>query len=263
MPEYTVTDHIPYRPVLEVTDYPKAGDPNPLVRVGIVPAAGGTDRRGPTPSAYSGVETLVVEVSWTPDSRQVEHQVQNREQTWLDMNLADAATGRTRTLLRETTKAWVNNNGGPVWLKDGSFLWFSERTGFKHLYRYRDSGTGPATLVGRGHVGTLGRAARSTAWTRPAGWSISRRPSRARSTCRSIASGSTARTARGCRRPAARIRPPSARRSRATWTAGATSTTPAQLRLHAADGAETPRDRGQPGAGAHRIPDVHGRSSCR
>jgi dipeptidyl-peptidase-4 len=64
------------------------------------------------------------------------------------MNLADAATGRTRTLLRETTKAWVNNNGGPVWLKDGSFLWFSERTGFKHLYRYRDSGTGPATLAG-------------------------------------------------------------------------------------------------------------------
>jgi len=147
VPEYTVTDHIPYRPALEVTDYPKAGDPNPLVRVGIAPAAGGSIVWADA-SAYSGMETLVVEVSWTPDSRQLEHQVQNREQTWLDMNLTDAATGRTRTLLRETTKAWVNNNGAPVWLKDGSFLWFSERTGFKHLYRYRDSGTGPAELVG-------------------------------------------------------------------------------------------------------------------
>ena len=29
VPEYTVIDHIPYRPTLEVTDYPKAGDPNP------------------------------------------------------------------------------------------------------------------------------------------------------------------------------------------------------------------------------------------
>jgi dipeptidyl-peptidase 4 len=147
VPEYTVTDHIPYRPALEVTDYPKAGDPNPLVRLGIVAAAGGavvwTDAR-----SYEGTEILVVEVSWTPDSRQLEHQVQNREQTWLDMNLADPATGRTRTLLRETTKAWVNNNGGPTWLKDGSFLWLSERTGFKHLYRYRDSGSGTATLVG-------------------------------------------------------------------------------------------------------------------
>ncbi|HEY6509520.1 MAG TPA: DPP IV N-terminal domain-containing protein, partial [Vicinamibacterales bacterium] len=147
VPEYTVTDHIPYRPALEVTDYPKAGDPNPLVRVGIVAAAGGPVVWAEA-NPYAGLEILVVEVSWTPDSRYVEHQVQDREQTWLDMNLADAATGRTRTLLRETTKAWVNNNGGPVWLKDGSFLWFSERTGFKHLYRYRDSGTGPATLAG-------------------------------------------------------------------------------------------------------------------
>ena len=147
VPEYTVVDHIPYRPTLEVTDYPKAGDPNPGVRLGVAGAAGGpivwTDA-----GAYANTEILIVEVSWTPDSRHVEHQVQDREQTWLDMNLADAGTGRTRTLLHETTKAWVNNLGGPTWLKDGSFLWLSERTGFKHLYRYRDSGTSTATLVG-------------------------------------------------------------------------------------------------------------------
>jgi dipeptidyl-peptidase-4 len=147
VPEYTVTDHIPYRPTLEVTDYPKAGDPNPGVRLGIVPAAGGHVTWADA-AAYAGTEILIVEVSWTPDSRFVEHQVQNREQTWLDMNLSDAAGGRSRTLLRETTKAWVNNLGSPVWLKDGSFLWLSERTGFKHLYRYRDPGSGQATLVG-------------------------------------------------------------------------------------------------------------------
>ena len=32
VPEYTVVDHSPYHPELEVTDYPKAGDPNPDVR---------------------------------------------------------------------------------------------------------------------------------------------------------------------------------------------------------------------------------------
>jgi dipeptidyl-peptidase-4 len=42
--------------------------------------------------------------------------------------------------LRETSKAWVNNNGSPVWLRDGSFLWFSERSGFKHLYRVGANG---------------------------------------------------------------------------------------------------------------------------
>jgi dipeptidyl-peptidase-4 len=66
--------------------------------------------------------------------------VQDREQTWLDLRLADASDGSPRRLLRETTPAWVNENGSPIWLKDGSFLWFSERSGFKHLYRYSAAG---------------------------------------------------------------------------------------------------------------------------
>ena len=41
VPEYTVVDDIPYRPNVEVTDYPKAGDPNPLVKLGIARVAGG------------------------------------------------------------------------------------------------------------------------------------------------------------------------------------------------------------------------------
>ncbi len=95
VPEYTVVDHIPYRPALEVTDYPKAGDPNPTVqarhRTG--------DRRRPRwvdLGAYAAAEFLIVNVDWTPDSRQVVHQVQNREQTWLDLNLADAGDGQQR-----------------------------------------------------------------------------------------------------------------------------------------------------------------------
>ncbi len=140
VPKYTVIDHIPYRPTLEVTDYPKAGDPNPAVRLGVARAAGG-DLTWADLSAYDGTEILLVNVGWTPDARSVVHQVQDREQTWLDLNLADPATGRARRLLRETTSAWVNENGNPVWLQDGSFLWFSERSGFKHLYRYQSDGT--------------------------------------------------------------------------------------------------------------------------
>jgi dipeptidyl-peptidase-4 len=98
---------------------------------------------------------LIVAVDWSPDSQRVVYQIQDREQTWLDLNLADA-DGRSRKLLRETTKAWVNNNGDPLWLKDGSFLWFSERTGFKHLYRIAADGTviRPVTS-GRWDVRTL------------------------------------------------------------------------------------------------------------
>ena len=139
VPEFTVTDHVPYRQALEVTDYPKAGDPNPLVTVGIADIDGG-QTRWVNLDGYKGTDILVVNVGWTADSRQVVHQVQNREQTWLDLNLADATTGAPRTLFRETTRAWVSENGNPVWLRDGSFLWMSESTGFKHVYRVSSDG---------------------------------------------------------------------------------------------------------------------------
>ena len=40
VPEFTVIDHIPYRQTVEVTDYPKAGDPNPTVKLGVVRSTG-------------------------------------------------------------------------------------------------------------------------------------------------------------------------------------------------------------------------------
>jgi dipeptidyl-peptidase-4 len=139
VPEYTVVDDLSYRPTVEVTDYPKAGDPNPLVKLGIVDVAGGSPRWVPL-DAYT-TEILIVDVDWMPDAARVSFQVQDREQTWLDLILADAASARPTRVLRETTPAWVNANGSPTWLADGSFLWFSERSGFKHLYRYRTDGT--------------------------------------------------------------------------------------------------------------------------
>ena len=144
VPEYTVVDDLSYRPNVEVTDYPKAGDPNPLVKLGVVRVTGGAPQWVQL-DTYAGGDILVVDVDWVPDSRSVAFQVQDREQTWLDLNLADPSSGRTIRVLRETTPAWVNANGSATWLKDGSFLWFSERSGFKHLYRYRRDGA----LVGR------------------------------------------------------------------------------------------------------------------
>ena len=125
------------------------------MKLGLARVAGG----GPSwvdLSEYSAIEFLIVNVGWTPDSRQVVHQVQDREQTWLDLQLADVSNGRARRLLRETTTAWVNENGNPVWLKDGSFLWFSERSGFKHLYRYSAAGEMVTQVTnGRWEVRTL------------------------------------------------------------------------------------------------------------
>ncbi len=139
VPEYPVVDHIPLEQNLELTPYPKAGDPNPVVRLGVVNAAGGSTRWMDT-YKYEPSGFLIARVTWTPDSKKVVYQGQNREQTFLDLNFADARDGKTSTTLRETSKAWVEAIDNPSWLKDGSFIWQSEKSGWRHLYHYAADG---------------------------------------------------------------------------------------------------------------------------
>lgn len=137
--EFTIVDHIPHFQDVDNTPYPQAGDPNPTAKLGVINVAGGAVRWIDT-FKYQGGEFLIVRVGWTPDSKRIVYQIQDREQTWLDLNFADPANGKTDTLFRETTKAWVDADAEPVWLKDGSFLWLSERSGWKHLYHYAPEG---------------------------------------------------------------------------------------------------------------------------
>jgi dipeptidyl-peptidase 4 len=136
---FPVVDHIPREQLVEETPYPLPGEPNPLVRVGVVSAAGGATRWVDL-SGYEPTDLLVVRVSWSPDSRRVVYQAQNREQTFLDLNAADASTGKTSKLFQEKTPAWIEVTDNPVWLKDGSFLWRTERTGWTHIYHYGPDG---------------------------------------------------------------------------------------------------------------------------
>ncbi|MDH3285425.1 MAG: S9 family peptidase, partial [Acidobacteriota bacterium] len=136
---FTIVDHLPIRLTTEVTRYPKAGDPNPRVSLGLVDVAGGESRWVDT-SRYAPIEHLIVRVSWTPDSSGILFQVQDREQTWLDLDLAPVDGGEVRRLLRETSPAWVGVAGEPAWLDDGTFLWLSDRTGYRHVYRYDGEG---------------------------------------------------------------------------------------------------------------------------
>ena len=110
------------------------------MKLGIASTAGGQVQWIDT-TKYT--EHLIVNVGWSPAGRVVFH-VQNRQQTWLDFNLADAATGSAQTLFRETTKAWVerwqDSSADALWLKDGSFLWLSERSGWRHFYHYTADG---------------------------------------------------------------------------------------------------------------------------
>jgi dipeptidyl-peptidase-4 len=162
--KFTVIDHAPTRQKVELGSYPKAGDPIPLVKLGIVPVVGGpvafVDLQG-----YSDGSMLLTRAGWTPDGEKVYFYVQDRAQTWLDFCTVGRDGGTPTCLFREKTKAWVDDPGPPHFLKDGSFLLPSERTGWKHFYHFgKDGKLKRAVTSGSWEARTLHLVDETTGW---------------------------------------------------------------------------------------------------
>jgi dipeptidyl-peptidase 4 len=162
--KFTLVDPLANKQAPEVTPYPKAGSPNPLVRLGMVTVAGGTTRWTDLPS-YSETASLLVRAGWMPDAQTVYFYVQDRAQTWLDFCTVPRNGGESTRLFRETTKAWVEAPPAPTFVKGGAFLLASERTGWNHLYHYTREGklVGPVTS-GNWEVQTLHRVDDAEGW---------------------------------------------------------------------------------------------------
>ena len=114
--------------------YPFAGMENARVRLGVVSVEGGEPtwmNLGDDPDIY------LARVNWMPDGSLCV-QVQNREQTRLDLLRFDEATGPEcpPPPLTESSEVWINLNDMFRPLDDGNFVWASERSGFNHLYLY-------------------------------------------------------------------------------------------------------------------------------
>ncbi|HWE34987.1 MAG TPA: DPP IV N-terminal domain-containing protein [Isosphaeraceae bacterium] len=138
---HTLVDPIAPGRVVEATPYPRPGEPNPVVRLGVVTVGGGPVKYADL-SGYLDGSYLISHVGWTPDGDRLVAHVQDRVQTWLDVvSWPDAGNGAPKRLFRETTRAWVESPGAPNYLPDGSFLWPSERDGYRHLYHYDADGT--------------------------------------------------------------------------------------------------------------------------
>lgn len=136
---YTLINPALMKQTPELTRYPKAGAPNPFVEFGVVnvsepkPAFAKLDE-------YKKEDRLVVFGGWFPDSQRAFFYVQDRAQTWLDFCAMPPSGGEIQKLFRDSTQAWIESPEDPHFLKDGSFLINSERTGWKHHYRYAADG---------------------------------------------------------------------------------------------------------------------------
>jgi len=135
---YPIMDMSSPTGAMDYTRYPQAGEANPIVHVGVVPVGGGD-----TKWMDSGADTNVYlpRVEWLPDSKTVAIERLNRAQKQLDLLFANAQSGSSKAVLTDTDQYWINVGEAPYFFTDGkSFLWSSERTGYRHYYLYDISG---------------------------------------------------------------------------------------------------------------------------
>ncbi len=130
---------------LEQQRYPKAGDPNPYVSIGVVSVEGG------------GVEWMDFEERadhyiawpfWSPDGRVLTVQWMNRGQDKIRLYNCNPETGRKTLLLEESQPSWVTFFEDLHYLKNGSGLLIrSDVDGWDHLYYYSPEGRLRARLT--------------------------------------------------------------------------------------------------------------------
>jgi len=135
VPTYPITDWLPTHPNMEYEKYPKVGDPNPAVKLGVVEADKGKVR---WISLTSDPDSYIPRFGWVREGV-VWAEVLNRTEDKMDLYFVDAKTGKSKIVLTETTPgAWIDFEHVEVrFLKSsGQFLWPSWRDGTMQIYLY-------------------------------------------------------------------------------------------------------------------------------
>jgi len=125
-------------PTLTSLPYPKAGQTNSAVKVGVIPAAGGEPRWIELPGDPR--QDYVPRMEWVPGTSELMLQQMDRRQQRNTVWLADAATGKAREFFGEKSDAWLDVVDDWTWLADGSLLWISERDGWRHAWSVTRAG---------------------------------------------------------------------------------------------------------------------------
>ena len=116
----------------EMTRYPRGGDSNPAVRVGIASPSGGTITWA---DFAAGADCYYGTPCWTPGGGSLWVQWMNRAQDTLRLIGVDPRSGRLHTVYQESQRSWVEWLKPPLFVKEG-FLIRTDSDGWMHISMY-------------------------------------------------------------------------------------------------------------------------------
>jgi dipeptidyl-peptidase-4 len=120
--------------LIETTHYPKPGDPNPKVKMGIADI---TSAKTTWVKTDYSIDQYIAWPFWTPDSRKLAIQVLSRDQNEISIILADPSTGDYSPICNDKRKTWVEFYEDVYVMKNGSgFILRSYRNDWENLYYY-------------------------------------------------------------------------------------------------------------------------------
>ncbi len=116
--------------------YPRPGRPNAVVELYVQPLD------GPRVKVDLGenADIYLARVAWAKDGKTLYVQREARDQRRLDLLAIDPSTGKGKVILTEADAHWVDLTDDFRPLQDGTFLWSSEKSGFRHLYLHAADG---------------------------------------------------------------------------------------------------------------------------
>ncbi|MEP6794962.1 MAG: S9 family peptidase [Saprospiraceae bacterium] len=133
--EITMTNYIgEVYPEMETFKYPKVGMENSKVSIHLYDTK---TKKKATVDRNSDPDGYIPRIKWTTDPSKLCVFRMNRHQNHLDLLLANAADGKTTTLLQEDNKYYIDIHDNLTFLADqGGFIWTSEKDGYNHIYLY-------------------------------------------------------------------------------------------------------------------------------
>ena len=133
-------------PVITRIPYPKVGTPNSAVRIGVVDLQTRATKWMNTPGDPR--DNYLANLEWR-DAETVVMEQFNRLQNRHDVLLGNTRDGGVRRVFRDESKTWIERMDPVQWIDKGrAFLTFSERDGWRHVFRVPRDG-GEAALLTR------------------------------------------------------------------------------------------------------------------
>jgi len=136
---FQMTDYSGQHPQYQKIPYPKVGDENPKVKIGVVNVETGRKQWMNTPD-----DGYIPRIYWTADNEKLAIVHLNRPQNHLKLFFNNINSGDERLVMEEKNEAWIDIfdffagiNHLFFFPKDSEeFFWISDRNGWSHIYRY-------------------------------------------------------------------------------------------------------------------------------